>query len=522
MHAFFFGYRGTIGGVGAGSMAPTVRVFLLLAVTLVFGQAIGHDFVSYDDPRYVWENPHVAGGLTREGLAWVFTHSHGFNWHPLTGLSHMLDCQCFGLCAEGHHAVNVLLHAGTVVLLFLVLRQMTRRSERADRFWPSAFVAAVFAVHPLRVESVAWVAERKDVLSGLLFMLTLAAYLGYARHPFSLARYLLVALVFALGLMAKPMLVTVPFVLLLLDYWPLGRWQGSGEKGRKGEREEGRRRESEFSLSPLLPFSPDHGYTVPALLTTRALLLEKLPLLALAAAASVATVLAQSEAMKLNTCVSLPWRIGNALVSYVAYLGQLFCPLGLAVFYPHPENHLPVWEVIAAFLVLAGITVGALCSWRRPYLLVGWLWYLGMMVPTIGLVQVGFQSMADRYTYLPQVGLSVALAWGVAEVARSWSYRRWVCGLGSALVLAGLMACAWLQTSYWRNSETLWTHAVACTAQNAKAHSYLGMALADLGRSDEAIAHFRKALEIKPDEAEASLHLGYVLQQSPPSRPVRP
>ena len=488
-----------------------VRVFLLLAVTMVFGQAISHDFVSYDDPRYVWQNPHVSGGLTSEGLVWVFTHSHGFNWHPLTGLSHMLDCQLFGLWAEGHHAVNVLLHAAAAVVLFLVLRQMTRRLDQADAFWRSAFVAAVFAIHPLRVESVAWVAERKDVLSGLLFMLTLAAYVAYVRRPFSLPRYLLVALLFALGLMAKPMLVTVPFVLLLLDYWPLGRWHGGTGILPVRESSTGilpaREKRTDRKLAPTPARSISGVFTgMPMPLSLR-LLVEKLPLLALAAAASVATLFAQSEAMKMNTYLSLPWRIGNALVSYVDYVGQLFCPLGLAVFYPHPGNHLPVWKVTVAFLVLAGISVGVLASRRRPYLLVGWLWFLGMLVPTIGLVQVGFQAMADRYTYLPQIGLCIALAWGVADVSRSWSYRRWVCGVGSALVVASLMACAWLQTSYWRNSETLWTHAVDCNSQNAKAHTYLGMALGDLGQFEEAIAHFRKALEIKPDEAEAREHL---------------
>ena len=299
------------------------------------------------------------------------------------------------------------------------------------------------------------------------------------------------ALLFALGLMAKPMLVTVPFVLLLLDYWPLGRWRADRATG------------SAWSGAAPTPLR---------------LVIEKLPLLALAAAASVATILAQSEAMKMNTYVSLPWRLGNTLVSYVAYLGQLFCPLGLAVFYPHPENHLPVWKVAVAFLVLAGITFGALVSWRRPYLLVGWLWYLGMLVPAIGLVQVGFQAMADRYTYLPQIGLSIALAWGVADVSRSWPCRRWVCGIGSALVVASLMACAWLQTSYWRDSETLWTHAVACTSQNAKAHTYLGMALGDLKRLDEAIAHFRQALEIKPDDADARSHLDSTLAQAVATR----
>ena len=400
------------------------------------------------------------------------------------------------------------------------------------------------------MESVAWVAERKDVLSGLFFMLTLGAYVGYARRPFSLVRYLTVAVLFALGLMAKPMLVTLPFVLLLLDYWPLGRMGLPAATGRS------------FSFS-------------------RRLVVEKLPLLALTAASCVATPLAQGEAVSPVDAIPLSSRIANALVSYVAYIGNFFYPAGLAVFYPHPESGLPIWKVVAAALALAGISAAAL-AWRRrfPYLFVGWFWYLGMLVPVIGLVQVGSQAMADRYTYLPQIGLCLAVTWGVAQLAASWPHRRWVCGVASALVVLVLMGCAWRQTSYWRDSETLWTHTLACTARQLcrpqqprrrpgrprtgrrghrplsegagnqarlrrgpqqprqrpgetadrstrpspitrrrwksspttpKAHNNLGIALAGRGQVDAAIAHYQKALEIKPDYAEAHNNLGNAL-----------
>ena len=352
---------------------------------MVFGQTVRHEFINCDDDQYVYENPQVARGFTAQGIVWAFTHFHSANWHPLTWLSHMLDCQLYGLNHPGgHHLTNVLLHAASAILLFLVLRQMT------GDLWPSAFVAALFAIHPLHVESVAWVAERKDVLSGLFFMLTLAAYVGYARRPFSLLRYLLVTVLFALGLMAKPMLVTLPFVLLLLDYWPLGR------------------------IGAAVPQSPQQA-RLPrqSSLALRRVLLEKLPWLVLTAASCVVTRFAQQTALVSTERLPLPSRIANALVSYVAYLGQFFYPVGLAVLYPYPQSTLPIWKIVGALLLLVGISLAVLaCRRKCPYLLVGWLWYLGMLVPVIGLVQVGDQSMADRYTYLTQIGLYIALAWG--------------------------------------------------------------------------------------------------------------
>jgi tetratricopeptide (TPR) repeat protein len=504
--------------------------FLVLAVFLVFGRTLDHGFINYDDNKYVSENRHVAGGLTAEGIGWAFTSRQCSNWHPLTWLSHMADCQLYDLKPWGHHLSSLLLHAATAVVLFLVLRRMTGET------WPSTFVAAVFAIHPLRVESVAWVAERKDVLNGLCFALTLAAYVGYVRHRFSWARYLAVIGFFALGLMAKPMLVTLPFVLLLLDYWPLGRlvagplrvpsasfcWGGSSSAATP---------EATVQLSPQrnLDGRTAHGVCL--------LLVEKLPLFALSAASCAITVVAQRGAMESLAYTSMATRIGNAAVSYVAYLGQMFWPTNLAVIYPHPGSDLPAWQVAAALGVLAAISAGvaALCR-RAPYLLVGWLWYLGMLVPVIGLVQVGLQARADRYTYLPQIGLYIAIAWGIADLCsrpkaicgagvppalcsrdgrttRSWRWRGWICGVAAASVLAVLMGLTYHQASFWRDSETLFVHALECTTGNAVAHCNLGIALVDRGEIEKGIEHYREALRIDPNSVLAHNDLGEALQR---------
>ena len=478
---------------------------LLLAVGLVFGQTAGYQFVNFDDGGYVYENPQISSGLTARGVAWVFTHEHVANWHPLTGLSHMLDCQLFGLNAGGHHLTNVLLHAATVIALFLVLWRMT------GVFWPSAMAAALFAVHPLRAESVAWVSERKDVLSGLCFVLTLAAYVRYVRSPVSLGRYLLLALVFALGLMAKPMLVTLPAVLLLLDYWPLERFANGVC----------RMLLSTDCISETLPHCNGgellNGANFLETFLARfplpwQVVMEKLPLLLLAAVSCLVTLWAQGTAAALNTCIPLGSRIANAWVAYVAYLVQLFWPLGLAAYYPHPEGNLPVWKVFGSLLVLVCLSLGALAYRRRyPYLLVGWLWYVGMLAPVIGIVQVGAQAMADRYTYLPQIGLYVAFAWGAAEVCRWWPSRRWLWGVTSALVLVVLMGCAWRQTCFWRESETLWTHTLACTSSNCTALNNLGNALVRRGRVTEAIAQYQQALDVNADYSEAHNNLANAL-----------
>jgi Flp pilus assembly protein TadD len=457
---------------------------LLLAVGLVFGQTVRYEFVNIDDDRYVYDNQQVSQGLTIPGIAWVFTNSHGDNWHPLTGISHLLDCHVYGLNAGGHHLTNVLLHVATAMLLFVVLWRMS------GGFWPSALVAALFAVHPLRVESVAWVSERKDVLSGLFFVVTLAGYLHYVRKPFFWGRYLLVMALFALGLMAKPMLVTLPAVLLLLDYWPLRRMTSPTT-------------EDDSLATPPQPgrcSSPMH------------LLVEKLPLLLLSAVSCVLTLWAQREALVSVERLPPLSRIGNAMISYVAYLDQLFYPAGLALLYPHPGAHLPVWKVAGAMAVLACISAAAAASWRRcPYLLVGWLWYAGMLVPVSGLLQVAEQAMADRFTYLPQIGLCIALAWGAADVVRSWPNRRWLCGVTLTMALAALMVCAWRQTVFWGDNMTLWNRTLACTSRNFFAYSNLGNAFLDRKQFERATAQFERALAINPRYAEARNNLGIAL-----------
>src|ERR1700736_308501 len=343
-----------------------VGIYLCLGVLTwcVFGRTVEHNFVQYDDPGYVYENPDIAGGITTHSIVAAFTKTHARNWHPLTTVSHMLDCEWFGLDPAGHHLVNVLLHTITALLLFTALNAMT------NAMWPSAFVAAVFAIHPLRVESVAWISERKDVLSGVFFMLTLIAYAAYTRKR-SLGRYLTMSIFLACGLMSKPMLITTPLILLLLDYWPLKRFEGS---------------------------------------TVSKLLIEKVPLFALSIGSCVATLWAQNFALGSTEFLPLKWRITNALFSYFEYVRRMFWPVDLIPFYVHPEGRVEMWRFLFAVIILVAVTS---ITWIRrrknPYLVVGWFWYLIMLIPIIGIVQVGLQGHADRYTYLPQIGLDVAL-----------------------------------------------------------------------------------------------------------------
>jgi tetratricopeptide (TPR) repeat protein len=448
---------------------------LLLAVGLVFGHTVRCGFVSFDDGAYVYANPHVLHGLSPHEIVWAWTRLHAGYWIPLCWISYMVDSQVFGLAAGGYHLSNVLWHAATVVLLFLVLRQMT------GRLWPSAMAAALFAIHPLRVESVAWVTERKDVLSGFFFMLTLGAYDRYVRGP-SRGRYAAVVILFVLGLLAKPMLVTLPLVLLLLDFWPLGRFA-----------------ESACSAAP--PPDGDGGESLggrssPRLVLRPRLIVEKIPLFVVAAALCLLTAATEGKTAGGRHTLGFPWRLGNALVSYVAYLGQFLCPVNLAVFYPHPETSLPIWKVVAAMVVLAGISAAALASWRRcPYLLVGWLWYVVTLLPVIGLLQVGGQAMADRFTYATQIGVYIALAWAAADALR---WRGWLCGSLAALVLAAFMGCAWRQVTFWWDAETMWNHALACTERNHVAYLNLGRLFAEQKKFDEAANCYRKSLECNP------------------------
>ena len=463
--------------------APKGRIIVgicaaLVAITwIVFGQTLGHQFVTYDDPEYVYSNPDIVRGLSLAGIVWAFTHNVAGNWHPLTVISHMLDCQLYGLKPAGHHFTNILLHTVAVVLLFLVLRQMT------GALWRSALVAALFAIHPLHVESVAWISERKDVLSAAFFMLTLGAYIRYVRAPSPIG-YLLVVFLFALGLMSKPILVTVPFVLLLLDYWPLSRFSAPGFAKARGK-----------------PVIGNQWAIVSRLIT------EKIPLLGLSAVSSVITWLTHLQTAGSKYQLPFTWRFNNALVSYVAYVWQMFWPVRLAAFYPHPNDQLAVWQVLLAIAFLIAITLLAI-HWRkeRPYVFTGWFWYVGMLVPVIGLVvQVGEQAHADRYTYLPQIGLYILIVWGVPDLIlavtgrerdRSRAYAL-LCAATSATIVILLSWRAFMQTSYWKNSEVLWNHALAVTGDNDVAHNNLGNLFLQRRELDSARWHFETALNIR-------------------------
>lgn len=448
---------------------PVVCAALLIAVAWVFGQTTQHEFINLDDDTCVYNNPHITSGLTKQGIRWAFTTRLVGNWDPITWISHMVDWRLYGSNAGGHHRTNVLLHAATVLLLFLVLRRMT------GVLWPSALAAALFAIHPLRVESVAWVTERKDVLSGLFFMLTLWAYTGYVQRRFWLVRSIAYAAMlgfFTLGLLSKPIVVTLPCVLLLLDYWPLGRM---------GQR--------------------------PTVSTIVRLVAEKLPLFALAAALCVITVWAQH--VSLHKPQPLAWRIGDAILSYVSYLQQFFYPVGLAPLYPSRGPNLPLWNVVGAGLLLVAVTAAAWVLKRKcPYFLVGWLWYLGMMVPVMGLLPFGLEITADRFTYLPQIGIAFALAWAAADLCRPTRFRRSIGVLTSILALAILITIAREQTTYWRDSVTLWAHTLRCTTGNYTAHTVYGNALAALHRIDDAEDQFRAAITINPNHADAYFDLG--------------
>lgn len=464
------GYDRPLASKESRGLVVLICVILAAITWIVFGQTTHFRFINYDDHLVVFENPMVVNGITWKGLAWAFANDQLGHWVPLTTISHMVDCQIYGVQPGGHHLTNVLLHTAVAILLFLALQRLT------GSLWSSAAVAAIFAVHPLRAESVAWVTERKDVLSGVFFMLTLLAYEHYTRRPYSRARYLVVAFVFALGLLSKSMLVTVPFVLLLLDWWPLGRIP-SGRPSR--------------------------------------LILEKLPLLALsviASAVQIWTAVENGEIIVPGEQLPLALRVGNALVAFYAYVEKLVYPANLTVLYPHPRENIEVWTVAIALLGLVGVSVGVYSKWRTmPWLAVGWLWYFGMLMPVIGFIQNGEQSMADRYTYLPQIGVLIAGVWTFDRVCRSWPALRPVVGGAAAITVAGLIFLGSKQTAYWRDSETLWTHALACGPESGTAHHGLGHALAERGATDEAIAHYRRGIELWPYNAGTHNNLGLLL-----------
>jgi tetratricopeptide (TPR) repeat protein len=474
-------------------MRRNLFTYLLLTATTiaVFWQVQHYDFVGYDDIQYITGNHHVQAGLTLEGFIWAFTTDHASNWHPLTWLSHMLDCELYGLKPSGHHLTNLLFHLANTLLLFLVLKRIT------GAHWRSAFVAALFALHPLHVESVAWAAERKDVLSTFFWMLTLWNYVHYVEQP-GFKRYLLVIFTFTLGLLAKPMLVTLPFVLLLLDFWPLNRYL-LARPGRGNDE------------AIQAPIDPGRSRS-----SARGLVLEKAPLFALAAISSMVTFFAQQSGQAVRSVEAFPLtvRIANGLTSYVAYIGKTIWPADLAIFYPHPGDALPIWKAAGAGLLLVFISMGAIGAVKRyPYLTVGWLWYLGTLVPVIGLVQVGSQAMADRYTYVPLIGLFIIAAWGLYDLAGKWRHRRAICVIAAGAMLLALTICTWRQLHHWHDSISLWKRALDVTDENYVTHNNLGAALYEKDRLEEAIAHYYQALKIKPDQVEAHNNLAVALDK---------
>ncbi len=470
-----------------------ISIALTAATFAVYAQVINHAFVDFDDEEYIVANPHVRTGLSKANIIWAFTSSHSNNWHPLTWISHMTDAELFGLNPAGHHLVNVLLHIINSLLLFLLLTRMT------GALWRSAFVAALFALHPLHVESVAWAAERKDVLSAFFWLLTLWMYLHYVRKQ-TWQRYALILICFACGLMAKQMLVTLPFVLLLLDYWPLRRFSPEPLKPIK----EDPPRHASKRGKPLRVRVPDQvrndREAANPLALHKRLIIEKIPLFILAALASITVFMVQLKSGVLYNLnpFPLPVRIENALVSYIAYIGKMIWPNHLAVFYPHPLNSLPWWQTLGALGLLVLITVVCLKYYRKPYLSVGWFWFLGTLVPVIGLVQVGVQAMADRYTYIPLIGLFIMAAWGIPDLLKNRPYKKQTITVIAAVILIACIYLAWLQVGTWKDRETLYAHAIKMIPNNYWACNNFGAAIASRGHIDEAMPYFSKSLEIMP------------------------
>jgi len=473
--------------VGARSRFPVwlMAVSLVVVIIAVYWPAMSYDFINYDDPEIITANPHVQGGLNWEGVKWAFcnTEQHAY-WVPLMWLSHMLAFQFFGLNPWGHHLINVLLHAVNTALVFLVFRRMTGAT------WRSFILAMLFGLHPLRLESVVWITERKDVLSTFFWMLMLWAYLKYVeatqvRNSQSSLWFGAALSMFVFGLMSKPMLVTTPFVLLLLDYWPLGR----------------------FAPSTL---NPDQPRAITRFSTIRRLVTEKIPFFAIAAAACIATFLAQKQvgAVIAIQNLSLDARVGNALISYCRYLGKLFWPVDLAVFYPHP-GYWPVKQVFLAGGLMVGTSALLFMKRRQyPFLLMGWLWFCGTLVPVIGLAQSGEQAMADRFTYVPSLGVLILVIWGAAELTRRWRNQIFVLSVATSAVIILCLGLTRQQLVYWKDSETLFRHALEVTKNNYIAHKALGDVLQKNGQIDEAIRQFQEAIRLKPDDTDVLYNLG--------------
>jgi Tfp pilus assembly protein PilF len=448
-------------------------LLLLLLCLAIFGRTVQYDFVIYDDGLYVVGNRHVQKGLTWENAVWAFTDTHTGNWHPLTWLSHMMDVHFFGMSPGMHHLMNVILHSLNTIFLFTVFLQMTRKA------WPSAMVAALFAIHPLHVESVVWISERKDVLSTFFWMLTMLAYYRYTLQR-TVMRYLCVVLSFCFGLLAKPMLVTLPFVLLLLDYWPLKRLQWG--------------RDSKIENRSVVTC-----------------ILEKLPLILLAVTAACIAIISQSDIHAMADFERFPIhvRLLNALVSYLMYIYKMVIPTHLAVFYPHPG--MPSYLLLsAAIIVVFGMSAVAVMKWRTlPWWTVGWAWYVGTLVPVIGIVQVGLQAAADRYTYIPLIGLFIIAIWGGERLTARFKYGpRWA-GITACLIIGILSIVTWRQVGYWANSDRLFTHALKVTEKNFLAHNAMGNIWAARGDYRKAVFHCTEAIRIRPEYAEAHYNLGH-------------
>jgi len=523
---------------------PVIYLLLAAAAIMALWQVNQCDFINFDDPLYVTDNIHVKSGITLGSIRWAFTTGYASNWHPVTWMSHMLDVQLFGLKPRWHHLTNLLFHIANTLLLFFVFHRMTKAP------WKSAFVAASFALHPLHVESVAWVSERKDVLSTFFWMLTMGAYIHYVERP-GLKNYLAVLIFFALGLMAKPMLVTLPFVLLLLDYWPLQRLdqkksaqqtrteasrhgagtpasagvtsslrKSGGKLGpmsankRKGK--SGKMRIGQGIAQSSVLVTPEVLNPGPQSSAIRPLLREKIPLFALAALSCIVTYAAQTRGGSVAPIevFSPGVRIANALVSYIVYIGKTIWPVNLAVYYPHPGLW-PLWKVLGAVLLLIAVTISVIRTSKRfPYLTMGWLWFTGTLVPVIGIVQVGGQAMADRYTYIPLIGLFVMAAWGTPELLKKWQPTRFptprkeALFASSALVLLSLFIVTWTQTGYWRNDIALYDHSIKVAGPSDIINYNRGAAYGNLGNQKQAISDYDRTIEINPKYAKAYYNRG--------------
>jgi len=466
-----------------------ICVLLVVATFAIYSQVQNHEFLNYDDKQYVTDNLKVQAGLTRESVSWAFTTSHHATWFPMTWLSHMLDYQLYGSHPKGHHLTSLFLHIANALILFIVLSRMT------GALWQSGFVAVIFALHPFNVESVAWVAQRTNVLSTFFWLLTMWAYIRYVEKP-NIKRSGLMVLFFALGLMSKPMLVTLPFVLLLMDYWPLRRFKLGQEKGNGDIPEK----------------YTDKGPDILRLVR------EKIPLFLLATGAGIVTFIVQKSggALQSMETISLSARLTNAMVSYLEYLEKTVWPKGLAVFYPHPGNALAAWKGILCGLALVGITAIVIKFIRKaPYLAVGWFWYLGTLVPVIGIVQAGVQAMADRYAYVPLIGIFIIAAWGVPELISKWRYKEKVLSISVGIIIPTLLVTTWWQVNHWKNSITVFKHAIRVTDKkypgSPVVHNNLGIALVAEGKNEEAISHYKMAIKLNPDFALAHNNLGNAL-----------